>query len=471
VTDDASSRLARQTRLAAVACVAGMALMGVAIWRQRPQLAPLEVSQQTTYITTPTRADGWVDYPEAVDWMRRASLDAGGANAAIPLLRALGQNVLPAGVDRGAILRRLGVTEAAADPSVLKPLREFAATDGTGRPQPPPATMEWIGARCPAGQKEQASYARIGAWLAQSDGPLSNLRTAAQAASLYIPVPRDHGLHGHVGRVDTVRLVDAAEALGCRAALRLLQGDALASWADSDALWRLGMLVARSASVSEYTLGERFWRTAATATVDLAASPGTSVELLSAMQAALGSKLGFAPATETWMFHRLSVLDAAGTPMVAKAGAPSGVPMARVGTGPKLEAINQQFDAVDVAMQAADPKQRIARVDQAVLPAAKLGVVGRSLLGVEVQAVSYQRLASLAVALAKWQREKGSLPAALAELGPLPSDPGRGGSFAYAPSGQQFRLYGVGGDGRDDGGDAGKDVVVTGQASPRLSSP
>src|SRR3954470_10216988 len=123
------SKLARQTTVAAVVTAIGLVIVGIAIGTQRPKVAPIEVSQQTTYIITPTRADGWVDYPEAVDWMRRASLDAGGANAALPLLKALGRDVLPVGVDRGAILARLGVTAAGDESSALKPLREFGAAD------------------------------------------------------------------------------------------------------------------------------------------------------------------------------------------------------------------------------------------------------------------------------------------------------------------------------------------------------
>ena len=198
------------------------------------------------------------------------------------------------------------------------------------------------------------------------------------------------------------------------------------------------------------------------------------------MQTGLGTKLGFPPATETWMFHRLAALDAAGTPLVGKprAGLPSNGPVARPGTGAKLEAINQQFDAIEVAMQGPEPKQRLARVDQVAPTAGQLGIVGRSTLAVEIQGVSAQRLATLAVALAKRQRDDGTLPASLADLGALPNDrsnnltkdPGNGGPFAYAP-GPQFRLYGVGGDGHDDGGDAGKDVVVIAREPPRLPAP
>jgi hypothetical protein len=149
--------------------------------------------------------------------------------------------------------------------------------------------------------------------------------------------------------------------------------------------------------------------------------------------------------------------------------------MARAGTGALLESINRHFDALEAALQARDARERIARVEQveASTPrAAELGrPVGRELLAVEIQANTYQRLAKVALGLAQRQREKGSLPAALAALEGLPTDPGSGGAFVYAPDGQRFRLYGVGGDGRDDGGDSGKDVVVIGQAPPRLPAP
>jgi hypothetical protein len=468
MSDAASAKLARRTTWAAVACLVGLGVVAVAVWALRPRLAPIEVSQQTTYIITPTRTDGWVDYPEAVDWMRRAGLDAGGANAALPLLGALGRSVLPIGADRGVMLERLGIKDAGAEASVLKPLREFAAADGAGAPEPPAATMEWLRARCPAGQ-EQISFARIRAWLAQFEGPLAELRTASQAASLYVPVPRN--THGNVDRVNPLRVADAAQALGCRAAVALLQGDAPASWADVDAIWRLGQLLARAASPGEYSSALEFWQRATTGTVDLAASPATSPELLSAMQARLAAKLGFPPATETLMFRRLAALDAAGTPRVPvpRAGAQQpGAPMARVGTAANLEAINQQFDALDVAMQAADPKQRIAQVDQAAGVAGQIGVVGRSMLGAEIQGVSCHRLASIAIALARRQRDTGKLPASLAELGNMSKDPGSGADFRYTPGGSQFRLYGVGADGHDDGGDPGKDVVLMVQEPPPL---
>lgn len=470
--------MARRTQLAVVgAAVAVAALAAIVIATRGPKLEPIEVSQQTTYIITPTRADGWVDYPEEVDWMRRASLDAGGANAAVSLLRALGRDVLPIGVDRGALLQRLGVADAAADASALPPLKDAkedpGPPPGLGGKAPTPAAIDWVRARCRASAQAPASIEKILGWLTQADGAIADLRTAGQAAGLYVPVSRGAG-HGNFDRVNPIRLSDGAAALACHAAVKLMLGDAAASWNDADALWRLGQLIARTATGGEYAIAELFWKAAMIATVDLAASPVTSSELLSAMQARLGAKLGFPPATEAWMFHRLSILDANGTPLVAPSppGRRSGGPLARIGTAAKLEAINRDFDAIDVAFQTPDPKQRIARVEQATPPiAGQVGGVARSMLAVDIQAVSYKRLASLALALARRQRDGGKLPASLAELPDAPKDPGTGAPFNYTVDGARFRLHGVGGDGRDDQGDPARDIVADPTEPPRLAPP
>ena len=472
-SDADSAKLARQTTVAAVALVVAMTAAGIAIWMRRPRLEPIELSQQTTYIITPTRADGWVDYPEAVDWMRRASLDAGGANAAVPLVRALGRDVLPIGVDRGALLQRLGIAEAAADASALPAFKDAKEAGPPPGNPPSAAAMDWLRARCPAAAQPPASFGKIIGWLTQADGAVADLRTAGEAASLYVPVSRGAQGRGNFDRINPIRLAEGVGALACHAAVKLIAGDAAASWNDADALWRLGQLVARAATSGEYAIAEVFWKAAMTATVDLAASPATTPELLSTMQARLGAKLGFPPATEIWMFHRLSILDANGTPLIAPAtGRRSGSPLARIGTGAKLEAINQEFDAIDVALQTPDPKQRVARVEQAAPTlAAAAGGVARSMLAVELEGVSYHRLASLAVALARRQRDGGKLPASLAELHDAPKDPASGGLFNYAADGARFRLYGVGGDGRDDHGDPERDVVVDTKEPPRLASP
>jgi hypothetical protein len=468
---------------------------------RNPKTAEISVSQQTTYLTTPTRADGWVDYPEAVDWMRRAALGVDGKNAAAPLVHALGSTLLPTGVDKDKLLQQLGVPAAPADAPKLVRLSDFEAVDGTSPPEPSPEADDWLRARCAGAQARSLSRARIADWIAKSEAPLADVVTASRAASLYVPVPREQSaaVEGFA-RVNPMRLASASEALRCRAALRLLAGDAAGSWADLEAMWKLGLLVARSASLGEYALAGVFWRDAMGGTVDLAASSAAKPELLASVRKTFDALPAFPPATETLMLQRLAVLNAFATPLVAKAApdAPQGTLVAKAGTAVVMEGINQRYDALDAVLQIADPRARIARIDQveaeAVQAAQKekafwtrlvrkvkgevpaeataefggqLAVLSRATLGVELTAVSGRRLATIALAIAKFQREKGSLPASLTELGDVPKDPASGGAFAYKPSGRLFTLYGVGRDGRDDGGDLAQDMVAMSQEPPR----
>jgi len=443
--DADSARLARQTVGAAAAVVAAIAIAGGVLWWRRPRLEPIEVSQQTTYIIQPTRADGWVDYPGAVDWMRRAGLDAGGTNAAPALERALAaMPERPRGASGESV-------EAGAAP-----------VDAL-----PPETRAWLAERCRTGDGEPPTLAAVRRWLAQAEAALASLREASGAKALYVSIAREGGARrfGQVG----ARAGEGARALRCRAAVRQMEGDSAGGWADGEALWKLGALIARSATPAEYASGANFWRDAMEATVDLAADDRTGDELLAAMQAALRAQPAFPPATESLAILRLETLHGVATLLVT--GAPGSGPLAPPGTGARLGEINLRFDALEAALQIADPKQRIARVDQAAPAAPAAGDTARGLLTDEVRARSYQRLASIAVALAKHRRETGQAAAALAELGELPADPGSGAPFGYAHDARGFRLVGVGGDGRADGGDPAKDVVAVGGSPGRLARP
>jgi len=328
--DADSARLARQTVGAAAGVLAAIAIAGGVLWWRRPRLEPIEVSQQTTYVIQPTRADGWVDYPGAVDWMRRAGLDAGGTNAAPALERALA-----------------AMPERPRSQSV-----ESGEAGATPVDALPPETRAWLAERCRTGDGKPPTLAAVRRWLAQAEAALASLREASGAKALFVPIPRAGGAlsFAQVG----ARSGEAARGLRCRAAVRQLEGDPAAAWGDVEALWKLGALIARSATPGEYAAGADFWRDAMGATVDLAADDRTGAELLAAMQAALRAQPAFPPATESLMILRLETLHGAATALVT--GAPSGPgPLAPPGTGARLVEINRQFDVLEAALQIADP--------------------------------------------------------------------------------------------------------------------
>ncbi|MBI2929973.1 MAG: hypothetical protein HYY24_30310 [Verrucomicrobia bacterium] len=75
------------------------------------------------------------------------------------------------------------------------------------------------------------------------------------------------------------------------------------------------------------------------------------------------------------------------------------------------------------------------------------------------KAEAYLRLLTCAVALRWYQLESGAYPTQLAELVPrylpeLPRDPFSAGSFVYRRTGDGFRLYSVGPNGKDEQGNS-----------------
>ena len=82
--------------------------------------------------------------------------------------------------------------------------------------------------------------------------------------------------------------------------------------------------------------------------------------------------------------------------------------------------------------------------------------------------LSRQQLTQLCGVLAIYRAENGVYPIKLAELVPkylseFPLDPASGQSFVYRQTEQSYELYGVGRNGKDDGGDSietGDDVVA-----------
>ena len=111
-----------------------------------------------------------------------------------------------------------------ADASAMPALKDVKPMSGRPPREPTPAAIEWLQARCPADAQGSASFGKIMGWLTEVDAAVKDLRTAAQAASLYVPVPRGAAATGNFDRVNPIRLADAAAALACHAAMKLLGG-------------------------------------------------------------------------------------------------------------------------------------------------------------------------------------------------------------------------------------------------------
>ena len=409
--------------------------------------------------------------------MRRASLDAGGANAATPLLRALGRDVLPVGVDRDAMLeaarahgrrrRSVGVEAAAR-------VRRAART--RAGPEPPAATMEWLRARCRAGEGNQVSFAAH--------------RRLARAVGTVAGGPPDGVAGGEPVRSGPARR-RASDALrprqpgsarrrratrcGCRAAVKLLQGDAHRELGRRRRALEAGAARRALRDPSEYAVRGDVLADGADRHRRSRGEPGDRPRAAVGdaggprRQARLSRRRPRRGCFIAWPRSRPSARRGSRKPSAGRAGRAGRwrAPAPRA----KLEAINQQFDAIDVAMQvagseAADRARRSGRAG------------GRPAGRRRSQHCSASRSRACRRSGSRRSRSRwrggsataGSCRASLRRARRRCSkDPGSGAAFNYAPGGSQFRLYGVGGDGHDDGGDPGKDVVADAQEPPRLA--
>jgi hypothetical protein len=80
-----------------------------------------------------------------------------------------------------------------------------------------------------------------------------------------------------------------------------------------------------------------------------------------------------------------------------------------------------------------------------------------------VQIVATERAAVTAIAVARFRRDTGRLPASLNELAPtylpeVPQDPASGQPLLYKVTPEAFTIYSVGPDGKDDGGDLSSSI-------------
>ena len=89
------------------------------------------------------------------------------------------------------------------------------------------------------------------------------------------------------------------------------------------------------------------------------------------------------------------------------------------------------------------------------------------------EATALARSSTIALALARHRRDRGSLPQRLEQLTPaflpsLPVDPYSGRAFHYAPAGNAFKVYSVGANRKDDGGtwDLASDLKLSRRGNP-----
>jgi hypothetical protein len=223
-----------------------------------PQESAVIVSPETTCITGPLHKDGTVNYVQAlIDRFSEGVTPQ--ANAAVPLVRALGPKIF-AKCLREESLRQLSLTheQLAADEPFFVDFATFGAITAGADPR------QWGGLsddelngliRSPWSADD---YPLVAAWLATNARCLDLLVEASNREHIYLPIvplkdpPRMLGLSGP--NLAALRYAD--DALFARAMLHLKHGNVDAARRDVMAGHRLARLLARTPHIPIFLVGQ-----------------------------------------------------------------------------------------------------------------------------------------------------------------------------------------------------------------------
>jgi hypothetical protein len=472
----------------------------------------LEVSPQTTRITSPLRPDGLPDYEQYVLDQMRAGVTPEN-NAAALLWPAL----WPGELDRPhyvLIAKELGLdgVPSAADAvvPVHKQIQHWLASQTPTSADPDQnnsdAAIQELAIEDQVMSRPWTSdqFPWLAEWVKENQKPLDMMVAASRRPRCYIPSPtmlnrqNDPLVAIMLPGVQGVR--ESGRSLGARAMWHVGEKRPTEAWQDLYAIHRIGRLTAQGQTLVEQLVGIAIDGIAAGGTVTLLdesqLTPQQARQVLSDLQA-LEYFSGMARCMDG--LERLSFLD-----IVTRfsRGEMSRDVLVWVGDGdllsllrhlrinwnvvlregnkwydryveaaelPTYEARRQAFDQIEGDLQRLAGRLRPGTVVASVLnPSARNDAVASVLIGKFLPAVNAAMAAQdranakldllrLAAALAVFRAAKGSYPDSLEELAPsvlaeLPVDLFHAKPYFYRRIGDGYLLYTMGANGQDDGG-------------------
>jgi hypothetical protein len=204
----------------------------------RPATPRFKISRDTTYVTGPVRADGTIDYVEAIN-ARLAKGVTKENNAAIPVLEAVALRDPGMASHYARLREKLGMPAPAAPP------------DNTPQVQSP--DFEKAG----EGPWTADRFPTIAQWLTDHQKSVDLLVSASQRDEYYMPLVREHPddpiVNVLLPHLNYVR--DSANALRARAMLRLGSDDSDGFCRDVIAIVRLGRLNTHAPTLVENLVG------------------------------------------------------------------------------------------------------------------------------------------------------------------------------------------------------------------------
>ncbi|TWT38561.1 hypothetical protein [Blastopirellula retiformator] len=495
------------------------------IWIVAGPSGPILVSKQTTYLTSPLRSDGLVDYSQAIIDMQGQDVSPE-ENAAIPFLEATWPCDIPP--EQQALVcdalqmplppvdGMLSMYNDQLSAQVGRQLGQLAPQPGTA-PAEPLDTSEVFEIMA---QVTQVPWTRgqvpdLADWFEAQQPHFDKLQEMNERPKYYLPSPTllaNKNEFLFAALLPTVQHQrDVARALMARAMLAIGEQRPQDAWQDIKTCLRLSGCCSKPSFLIEALVCDAIRGIALNALAQLLASGQCDAALLAEIEAYLAALPPFdemAPSINT--LERLGGLDAALAFCTKKAGANemlggSGAAVGAFSYAPfdrnaMLMRLNVWYDRIAATTEIDDLEQREAALEQLELDLsaevegatspgniagaifnqrARGEMVAQVLAGLILPTVTQAvyaeerlnlqlQLARVAVALERYKLENGDYPEALAALEKridlaLLKDPYAPAQLRYAKRPPGFLLYSVGRDRIDDGGASQDGEIVGGE--------
>lgn len=480
----------------------------------------ITVSNETTWVTEPIRADGTVAYLEAINRVFSEDVTPEN-NACVMLYQAMGPS--PEGRRQPDIFfRRMGIEPLPDEGPYFKSLGNWA------HEQPGAAVdinaLSDMQAQSAERPWTTAEYPLIAEWLKQNEAPLRTIEAATQRPKYFSPVVGTDA-EPEVALITVLlpgvqKSRDLARALASRAMLNLAEGNQIHAWRDLMATHRLGRLVGQGPTLIEYLVGVAIESIALKGELQFLSETKPSAKMLAMYRkhldrlpprAFVADKLDsceramFLDCAQRMANGRMrlqEIADGVGDASLLEKLA-EGAIMQSVDWDLTLKSANKRYDRFATALRKSDYRERTAEVKQINEevkklveknrgPAALLALLGGkpavsqtmcdtmiSMLLPAVQQVCVaegrviQRMRNLEVAFAlkAYQADCGSYPDSLEPLAPkyiteIPKDLFTGQPLKYAKTANGYQFYSVGDNEQDENGRSlddnpqGDDLVV-----------
>jgi hypothetical protein len=487
--------------------------------KSRRKQTCIRISKETTYLTEPLDADGYVDYLEALN--RESSRGVTPENNfEVVVRRFLGGEAIDQSV-RAQYFRRLGVAETRIRRGSVyyQNLKAFVESRPRDKDGEVTAFRDFSAARTRPWSRRD--YPLIADWLDQNSAALDAIADGSRRPRSYTPYLAPLGESGRqlpnlfAPCLDERR--DLAWAFSARAMHRLNAGNVPSAWSDLEAVHRIARHTASGALDVDAITARAIEVVACRGDVTVLEFGGLNSSHAKNYESELRSLAPLSPVERIFdRYERFKFLEAVA--LYARESTPHGavfgpvlVEMVMISKvidwSSLLQWGNKQIDQYCSTVRMNDPmKQRRswqAIVDQFRREQNKAGTANNQLWGLFVRtfrtdaaetgfgllltpqifeamqgshqrAETWLRLTRLAFLLTAYRLDHRQSPDRLDNLVPgylarIPADPFTGGSFIYRSQSDGFLIYSVGPNGEDDAGRSEGPVAKSGRAADDIA--